>query len=57
MSKTKSMHQLRYRLREMLSHNRADCAAEQRSPLRDISLRDVCNFLIGALIGYVTLGW
>jgi hypothetical protein len=57
MRKTELIHQLRHRLREVLSDNRAGCMAEERGPWRNISLRDMCNFLIGALIGYMTLGW
>ena len=40
-----------------MSHDRADYNGTQTSASRSISLRDLCNFLIGALIGYMTLGW
>jgi hypothetical protein len=57
MSKTELMHQLRRRLRKTMSYDRSDSASEQKGSWRDISPRDVCNFLIGMLIGYMTLGW
>jgi hypothetical protein len=57
MSKTELMHQLRHRLHTTMSHSRADYPGPMGRPSRGVSLRDVCHFLIGVLIGYVTLGW
>jgi hypothetical protein len=56
MSKTELMHQLRHRFRETMSRSRAGYPAAKGQPPRDVSLRDVCNFLVGMLIGYMTLG-
>jgi hypothetical protein len=57
MNKTELTHQLRDCFRAPTNQHREDCSAAQRRSPRGISLRDVCNFLIGVLIGYMTLGW
>ena len=38
-------------------HTLADYNGSRTSPSRNLSLRDLCNLLLGALIGYMTFGW
>ena len=42
---------------QLPGHTLADYDGTQTSPSRSVSLRDLCNLLLGALIGYMTLGW
>ncbi len=49
--------ELKQRESQRLGHTLADYDGPQTSPSRNVSLRDLCNLLLGALIGYMTLGW